>query len=91
MIRNHQKGIIKVPILLKSFWNMFRGLSRAVAVRTIVLALKPRGSRYIVNPRKLEHGFRTINAGIPYTLPYKGMRAIMFQLSGFYFTTIMEL
>ena len=23
----------------------------------------------IVNPRKLEHGFRMINAGIPYTLP----------------------
>ena len=23
----------------------------------------------IVNPRKLEHGFRIINAGIPYTLP----------------------
>ena len=25
----------------------------------------------IVNPRKLEHGFRTISAVIPYTLPYK--------------------
>ena len=23
----------------------------------------------IVNPGKLEHGFRMINAGIPYTLP----------------------
>ena len=23
----------------------------------------------IVNPRKLEHGFRRIRAGIPYTLP----------------------
>ena len=25
-------------------------------------------SSSIVNPRKLEHGFRMINAGIPYTL-----------------------
>ena len=24
---------------------------------------------HIMNPRKLEHGFRMINAGIPYTLP----------------------
>ena len=24
---------------------------------------------YIVNPRKLEHGFRRISARIPYTLP----------------------
>ena len=23
--------------------------------------------KYIVNPRKLEHGFRMMNAGIPYT------------------------
>ena len=27
------------------------------------------GFRFIVNPRKLEHGFRTISAGISYTLP----------------------
>ena len=26
-------------------------------------------SATIVNPRKLEHGFRRIGAGIPYTLP----------------------
>ena len=25
----------------------------------------------IVNPRKLEHGFRMISAGIPYTLPLR--------------------
>ena len=26
------------------------------------------GGGYIVNPRKLEHGFRMIHAGIPYAL-----------------------
>ena len=34
--------------------------------------LKPLSSGvwgFIVNPRKLEHGFRTISAGIFYTLP----------------------
>ena len=48
---------------------------------------KPRngqGFYMIVNPRKLEHGFRMINAGIP-ILYLKGMRAIIFQLSGFYY------
>ena len=25
--------------------------------------------QYGVNPRKLEHGFRMISAGLPYTLP----------------------
>ena len=35
----------------------------------------------IVNPRKLEHGFGMISASIVYL---KGMRIIMFQLSGFY-------
>ena len=37
----------------------------------------------IVNPRKLEHRSRTIHAGIP-ILYFKGMRLMMFQLSGFY-------
>ena len=36
------------------------------------------------NPRKLEHGFRMIHAGIPYIFYLKGMRIMMFQLSGFY-------
>ena len=27
--------------------------------------------KHIVNPRKLEHGFRMISAGIPYTLPLR--------------------
>ena len=36
-----------------------------------------------VNPRKLEHGFRMILTGIP-ILGLKGMRIMMFQLSGFY-------
>ena len=36
----------------------------------------------IVNPRKLEHRFRMIHAGIPFT--FKGMRLMMFQLSSFY-------
>ena len=34
-----------------------------------------------MNPRKLEHRFRMIHAGIPY---FKGRRLMMFQLSGFY-------
>ena len=35
------------------------------------VAIRPgeHNAPYIVNPRKLEHGFRMINAGIPYTLP----------------------
>ena len=37
-----------------------------------------------VNPRKLEHGFRRICARIP-ILYLKGMRILMFQLSGFYY------
>ena len=37
-----------------------------------------------MNSRKLEHRFRMIHAGIPFTLLYfKGMRLMMFQLSGF--------
>ena len=40
-----------------------------------------------VDPRKLEHGLRRISARIPYTLP-KGMRIMMFQLSGFYYTSM---
>ena len=39
----------------------------------------------IVNPRKLEHGFRTISAGILSILYLKRMRITMFHLSGFYF------
>ena len=39
---------------------------------------------WIVNPRKLEHGFRMIIAGIHYTY-LNGMRIMMFHLSGFYF------
>ena len=35
----------------------------------------------IGNPRKLEHGFRRIGAG---SLLYKGLRILMFQLSGVY-------
>ena len=39
---------------------------------------------YTVDPRKLEHGFRRISVGSP--IPYlKGMRILMFQLSGFCF------
>ena len=37
-----------------------------------------------VNPRKLEHGFRRSSARIP-ILYVKGMRIMMFQLSGFCF------
>ena len=37
-----------------------------------------------MNPRKLEHGFRMISAGIP-ILHLNGMRNMMFQLSGFYY------
>ena len=34
------------------------------------IPLEPcRNPHFIVNPRKLEHGFRTISAGISYTLP----------------------
>ena len=39
----------------------------------------------IVNPRKLEHGFRKISARIPYKIFLKGMRRMMFKLSGFYY------
>ena len=38
------------------------------------------GLKFTANPRKLEHGFRRIGARI------KGMRTMMFQLSGFYCT-----
>ena len=38
----------------------------------------------IVNPRKLEHGFRMNSAGIPLYFNLKGMRITMFQLSGSY-------
>ena len=41
--------------------------------------------RSLVNPRKLEHGCRMINARIPFLLYLKGIRTIMFQLSGFYY------
>ena len=37
-----------------------------------------------MNPQKLEHGFRRIGARIP-ILYLKGMRVLMFQLSGFYY------
>ena len=37
-----------------------------------------------MNPRKLEHRIRMIHAGIAYILYFKGMRQMMFQLSGFY-------
>ena len=37
-----------------------------------------------MNPRKLEHGFRRISARIPLYLTLRGMRIMMFQLSGFY-------
>ena len=47
--------------------------------------LKGFGFRLLtVEDRKLEHGFRRIHAVIPYTLYFKGMRLMMFQLSGFY-------
>ena len=36
----------------------------------------------MAKPRKLEHGLRMISAGIP-MLYLKGMRIMMFQLSGF--------
>ena len=39
----------------------------------------------IVDLRKLEHGFRRISARIPYNF-LKGMRRMMFQLSGFYYS-----
>ena len=38
---------------------------------------------FIVNPRKLEHGFRMISARFP-LLYLQGMGIMMFQLSGFY-------
>ena len=41
---------------------------------------------YIVNPRKLGHGFRMISA----ILYLKGRRRMMFQLSGFYYNFIAE-
>ena len=46
--------------------------------------------RVIVNPRKLEHGFRMMGARIPstYLLYLKGMRIRMFQLFGFYYISI---
>ena len=34
------------------------------------------------------HGFRRISARIPYTLPFKGTRIVMFQISGFYYTVV---
>ena len=37
-----------------------------------------------MKPGKLEHGFWRINAEIPIILYLKGMRILMFQLSGFY-------
>ena len=40
---------------------------------------------FTANPRKLEHGFRRIRARIPYFTLIKGMRRMMFQLSGFYY------
>ena len=51
-------------------------------------ALPWEGFRIIVNPRKLEHGFRRLSARIPYTL--QGMRIQMFQLSGFCCTVSSE-
>ena len=36
-----------------------------------------------MNPRKLEHGFRMISAGIP-LLYLESRRLVVFQLSGFY-------
>ena len=36
-----------------------------------------------VNTRKLEHGFRGLVLGFP-ILYFKGMRLLMFQLSGFH-------
>ena len=41
--------------------------------------------RCTVDPRKLEHGFRRLCARIPNILYLKGMRILMFQLSGFYY------
>ena len=38
---------------------------------------------FTVEARKLEHGFRRISARIP-ILYLKGLRIMMFQLSGFY-------
>ena len=40
-------------------------------------------SVYIVEARKLKHGFRRITARIPYIL-YNLTRIMMFQLSGYY-------
>ena len=48
-------------------------------------AFSDKSLRHVVNPRKLERGFRRIGARIPYTL--KGMRILMLQLSGFYCRT----
>ena len=42
------------------------------------------GLKTTVDPRKLEHGLRRISARIP-ILYLKGMRIMMFQLSGFYY------
>ena len=39
---------------------------------------------FTANPRKLEHGFRGFMLGFP-ILYFKGMRLMMFQLSGFYY------
>ena len=41
---------------------------------------------FIVNLRKLEHGF-WMNAGMPASY-FKSMKILMFQLPGFYFITL---
>ena len=59
--------IIKAPVSSKEASRFNASLVRAGDVN---LMKEPRVNRLlIVNPRKLEHGFRMINAGIPYTLP----------------------
>ena len=51
--------------------DLRRSLWRSQGPLTDCFRVKGLGSLegFIVNPRKLEHGFRTISARIPYTLP----------------------
>ena len=54
-------------------------LLRPHLLKPLLAALQQPRS-FIVSPRKLEHRFRMIHAGIP----FKGMGLMMFQLSSFY-------
>ena len=63
------KGMRRMMFQLSGFYHTWspkiRGLGRGGGFR---VAWALRFLRAIVNPGKLEHGFRMIHAGIPYTL-----------------------